>query len=173
MTTIESLTKKYSLKEDYSKEVDEILTTIFSEAKDVDLILMRGYTPGFNDGDPCTHRTSVAVQELDDEELHYNFGVYEYSEKEQTPEEFEEGVGDFFKNLRDKHSIRLPTTSFYEWYLGKCKTREKKEMWLVKHLLETASRIFEREWGTDWQAIIWRTGKDTYKVKREAYDCGY
>lgn len=47
------------------KMVNETLSVIFTEIPKLNLIRVRGHTPGFNDGDPCTHSQIVAVDVYD------------------------------------------------------------------------------------------------------------
>lgn len=56
-------------KEAAQKNVNEVLSAIFTEMPKLNLIRVQGYTPGFNDGDPCTHSQVVAVDVYDPDYL--------------------------------------------------------------------------------------------------------
>lgn len=57
--------------------IHEALTTIFAELPAVNIVAIRGYTPGFNDGDPCTHSQQVAVDIYDPEDIFYSLHDYD------------------------------------------------------------------------------------------------
>jgi hypothetical protein len=52
-----------------TKNVNEVLSVIFAEMPKLNLIRVRGSTPSFNDGDPCTHSQTVAVDVYDPDSL--------------------------------------------------------------------------------------------------------
>jgi hypothetical protein len=52
-------------KEAAQKNVNEVLSAIFAEMPKLNLIRVQGYTPSFNDGDPCNHSQTVAVDVYD------------------------------------------------------------------------------------------------------------
>lgn len=88
------------------KEIDEAISAIFEENPEIQNIYVVGTTPGFNDGEPCTHsqqfcfnareiqdeddNTHVLITELPDEESYDDFINYDhernYNENENQPE---------------------------------------------------------------------------------------
>lgn len=72
----------------YKDEFQEMLEAIFAAEENIQLIVFRGHTPSFNDGDPCRHDSNIAVlttDGLDDdaEILYYDL----YDEHEESSEE--------------------------------------------------------------------------------------
>lgn len=74
-----------SLVKGHSKEmIQDLFNELFTKYKNLDVVFIYGYTPGFNDGDPCYHRQYVEVDseeiterveeylDLLDEEVEYN-----------------------------------------------------------------------------------------------------
>lgn len=58
------------LKEEESKNFKSFLKELFLEYPEVKRLIWEGYTPSFNDGDPCTHSEELYInwteRELDD-----------------------------------------------------------------------------------------------------------
>lgn len=173
MTTIKELTERYATRPSYKKEVDEIFSTIFAECEDIDVIFFKGYTPGFNDGDPCYHSQVCAVQEYDVDDLFDDFEVGGVDE-EGNPY-LPKGIG-FNEDLVEKYGLRFPKKNCYSWDSNKPKlTPSQEKMREVYCLLSRGAVVdmLEREWGTDWKKLVYRTGKDTYAILTEEYYCGY
>ena len=57
-----------------TKTVNEVLQTVFAEMPKLRFVRLQGYTPSFNDGDPCTHSMRPPVVDVyDPDEMLYNF----------------------------------------------------------------------------------------------------
>lgn len=141
----------------------EGLAGAFSVNPDIKAILINGYTPGFNDGDPCTHTqySIIDPEELldhvrDSEEMIALLLGYEseeamdldLSEKGLDVEEVLEGLelGDFSYEV----------------------ARE------VDSHLEGLEDVLHEVMGTDWQIFAVRQADGSIKtVTNEYYDCGY
>ena len=75
MSKAEELAEKYKgLKEEHTRQgealLKEFFTELFNETEDLNLIKIVGYTPGFNDGDPCVHSqyvdTDDTIEDMED-----------------------------------------------------------------------------------------------------------
>jgi len=49
----------------YIDEFKELLEAVFAAEEKIQLIVFRGYTPSFNDGDPCRHSSGISVLTTD------------------------------------------------------------------------------------------------------------
>lgn len=141
----------------------DALAGAFAVESGIKAILINGYTPGFNDGDPCTH-TQYSVIEADELKDHVSgseemiafllgfeseAAMYsELNEKDLDTEEALEGLdlGDFPYEV----------------------TRE------VNSHLDGVEDVLHEVMGTDWQILAVRMADGSIKtMTNEYYDCGY
>ncbi len=76
-------------KETAQKNVNEILSLVFAEMPKLGRIRVRGYTPGFNDGDPCTHSQTLAVDVYDPNELYHDLHYGDEDEKREMEQQLQ------------------------------------------------------------------------------------
>ena len=72
MSTFEFYYRKYVETPDdtnWREECEKVVQSIFNALPDVGFIAITGWTPSFNDGDPCTHSQTVSVGPLGDDEM--------------------------------------------------------------------------------------------------------
>lgn len=139
------------------------LAGAFAVNPDIKAILINGYTPGFNDGDPCTHTqySIIDSEEIKDhvsdssEMIAFLLGFeseeamdIEIQEKDLDVDEVLEGLdlGDFPYEI----------------------SRE------VDSHLEGLEDVLHEVMGTDWQILAVRQADGSIKtMTNEYYDCGY
>ena len=80
--TPKSVEEMEARKELAQKNINETLSFIFAEMPKLKLIRVRGWTPSFNDGDPCTHSQCVAVDVYDPNDLFEEFFLEDENEFE-------------------------------------------------------------------------------------------
>lgn len=158
-------------REAVSSEINEVLSTVFRECPGVNLILMYGYTPGFNDGEPCTHSQSTVVDAYGfcEEETASTFlGTNKYDDEEMYEEEK--------KAFEEKYGVTLPSEGYHTWDFRdgeKTPTPEQEQQMRAHDLLNNMSDVFQSQYYTNWKLVIARTGEDTFVLDKDEYDCGW
>lgn len=138
---------KHTLIKDLAQEMKKI--------PGLNKIIVTGYTPGFNDGDPCVHCSTVYYNKT------WHFGEFsEYgidiSEFLGAPEEYQDGE----EELCDWEDINNVNTYSDE-------DSEKVDLYM-----EMLDDLIERIHYTDYLVYIDLTS-DEPTVKVEDYECGY
>lgn len=102
MPTIDEIkTRVKTMRAAYEAQVTELVTeavaALFESNPDVQCFGVRGYTPGFNDGDPCTHTQYATIQNEDGdmEEAPYGGDIYKFIDS--LSKEFEVVYGTDFE----------------------------------------------------------------------------
>lgn len=128
---------------------DEMVTgffeTLFAENKNLDVVLVYGYTPGFNDGDPCTH-TQYSV--YDAEEINDTFDFYDY-----FSDEDEDDVDEKTSKLNE----HLSTKDAYE----------------IESKIDSIEELLERVYDTNFYLCVLRKEDGSIEINTGDYDCGY
>lgn len=146
---------------------NQILTAAFAEIPALNFIRIQGYTPGFNDGDPCVHTQGVMVD------------IYD-------PDYLMESVVDY---ARDDAIVALLTSEKKLDYQERTWNRETGQyednplpedahaaaIVKVGRLLRDIEDDIYLLFNTDWQLDIVRdnTAEGGFRVSREDYECGY
>lgn len=141
----------------------ECLASAFKVNSDIKAILIKGYTPGFNDGEPCTHTQYTVIDGTDivesvsenDELSAFILGYDSYEEMEDDLEE---------KGLdRDEALANLELPGF-----GYQISRE------VDSGMESMNDVLEEVMGTNWCILaVLNDDGEVKTVVDEYYDCGY
>jgi hypothetical protein len=126
---------------------------LFSAFPDLNSISVSGYTPGWNDGDPCHHSqpdpylNGENVWERDGDDEDEGWGDEEEDEREEDEREEDEDA---------RSSTRL----------------SDKDFEAITHILEGMSDVLEKIFGTNWKLIFRRT-QNGIEFNRYNYDCGH
>lgn len=151
---IKSLLKQYEqVNKELNKQIEEngetfiqsLFQEIFDQHEGLNFVLIRGYTPGFNDGEPCTHSQNTFVGAND-------YGSYLDFEDYELYEEF--GVED--EDEPSKH-INSACTTLKE----------------AKAQIEAYDEIIERVFVTNFELKITKGEDGKVKVVEDEYWCGY
>jgi hypothetical protein len=139
-------------KEAYSnalkEAVDPTLNQISKEYGDqLDILTIVGYTPGFNDGEPCTHGSDWGFG--------YSF-LQDYGLEDSMEEWFEDEEGEIQEEL-------------IEELLNKKVDVPKEVNEFVSKVLDP---YFEEKLETDYRVTIFFEN-GTYRIEEDEYDCGY
>lgn len=139
---------------------------------EVSIIVIRGYTPSFNDGEPCEHSADywVNVKQIVDEELH-DYGDYGF----ELPEELVDGIEEERVWNRDKRDYdEFPEVAAANEALAKA----HGYVWappsqdVMKAIEQLLFEMAEEENGTNYYVTyLLEDGK--FVVKTGEYDCGY
>jgi len=138
-------------KEAYSvalkEAVDPTLDHIAKNCGELDVITIIGYTPGFNDGEPCTHGS------------YWGFGwgfLAGYGIEDYVEDYIEVDDEDLLEEKMDELLNKKVTVS-----------QEVEDF--VREVLDP---YFEEKLETDYRVhILFENG--TYKIEEHEYDCGY
>lgn len=141
----------------------DALAGAFSVNPGIKAILINGYTPGFNDGDPCTH-TQYSIIESDELKDHVRDSeemtalLLGFESEEAMDLELEE------KGLDVEDALDGLDLGDFEYDVY----RE------VDSHLEGIEDLLYEVMGTDWQILAVRMADGSIKtVTNEYYDCGY
>jgi len=133
-------------KEAAQKNVNEALSAIFAEIPSLDQIRVRGWTPGFNDGDPCTHHQEAAVGNYDP------WGNFEDCDEDDEDEERPKDEQDINDEAHPEHV-----------------TYEK-----AHKIVEALDDDFAILFNTNFELSISRSdAKLGFTIHSDDYDCGY
>lgn len=156
------------LKNEYEKSAKELssfiqnnkkvlLNSVCDELKKIsgmNKIVVKGYTPGFNDGEPCTHSSETYYNKR------YDFG--ELAEYEIY------GLAEFLNAPRNFIDEEL-----YEWEeINNVNTYSDEDEEKVQELCNILDYIIEQIYDTNYIVFVDLTLDEDF-IKVEDYDCGY
>lgn len=128
-------------------------------SKDVEFIVIQGYTPSFNDGDPCTFTYSVMVNDVTD---YVELGQHTTKYRGKTKEEVEAEGEDWDEYVQNDVSERMENIDYRK--MGK----------LVSDIFDPLHNLllenFDSEFGFE---IILIHNDGEFDIKVLSYDCGY
>lgn len=127
------------------KFMEELFQEVFSQHEGLDVIGIVGYTPSFNDGEPCTHS-------------HYIYTGAKLSYGDYI--DFVDEVGDFEEDFEYDEEDDDHINS-------KCPTLKE-----AKDQIEAYDEIIERVYGTNFRIVVKRTSNGV-EIAYEEYDPGY
>lgn len=130
----------------------EILKGLFKEA-DLDILLFIGYTPGFNDGDPCEHSSYTVT---DSEEIYENESMYDI-----TDYDYED----------HKYKAEIQSESFIINKTYNSKSYEERVV--HREELDLVNFIFDKLYHTNYQVEVYINKDDEIVVEQSEYYCGY
>ncbi len=116
-------------------------------------IIIKGYTPGFNDGDECTHSSQVYYDKRYDFSEIAEEGIYGLEEFLGAPEEF---IDELY-NWEEINNVN----TYDDSYEGK-----------INELTSLLDDIIEKTYFTDYIVYIDLT-TDEPTITHEDYECGY
>lgn len=127
------------------KFMEELFQEVFSQHEGLNVIGIVGYTPSFNDGEPCTHS-------------HYIYTGAKLSYGDYV--DFVEEVGNFEEDFEYNEEDNDHANS-------KCLTLGE-----AKDQIEAYDEIIERVYDTNFRIVVKRT-TDGVEIEHEEYDPGY
>lgn len=150
---IKSLLKQYEqvnkelnkqIKENGDEFIEALFQEIFDQHEGLNFVLIRGYTPDFNDGEPCTHSQTTFVGAND-------YGSYLDFEEYGLYEEFGVEEGETENHINKD-----------------CKTLKE-----AKAQIEAYDEIIERVFITNFDLKVIKGGDGKVRVVEDEYWCGY
>ena len=119
-------------------------------------IIVKGYTPRFNDGDACTHSSEVYYNKGYDFQELAEYEIYGLAEFLGAPEEF----------VDEEEEL-------YNWdEISNVNTYDDADQSRINELTTLLDYILEEVYYTDYIVYIDLT-QDEPVIKHEDYDCGY
>lgn len=134
---------KALVKSDGKAMVKGFFETLFAEHKDLEMVLVYGYTPGFNDGDPCTHNQ---YSTLDADEINDTVDLWDLLE-------IEDETGDELEEINSKLS--------------------HEESNKIENKIDSIDDLLERVYYTDFYVFARRLEDGTIEIDSGDYECGY
>ncbi len=124
-------------------------------------MVIRGWTPGFNDGEPCTHGQETGV--ITKFKAYGGPLEYLHEEMDDDPE-----VG-LFTHL----GIPVPDGVIKQVPIAKYGEETPTEVDQVQGLLSGMEPIISSAYFTNFQLNVYRNDAGVVKVDESEYDCGY
>jgi len=135
----------HQIKENGEEVVKEVFKSIFDEHEGLNVVGIVGWTPEFNDGEPCEHTQSTFVGRT--------WGSANYIDFEDEPGNFEE---DFELQENGTHLN------------SNCTTLDK-----AFEQIKAYEELIQRVYYTDFRLVIKREEGGGVVIHSEEYDCGY
>ena len=132
---------------------------IFDEFPSLNRVVVQGYTPGFNDGDPCTHSQQTFVGL-------YDFSDFHESDEDDSPVEY---VAELSENYRECYRLREGADGFL--FNTDLSTEDLNS---VREAFDAFGAAIEDLYETDF-TLTWTRSKDDGKISfdHDHYECGY
>jgi hypothetical protein len=166
--------KAEQAKEQLIKDGKEIfklyVSAVFAENPDLKAVVVQGWTPGFNDGDACTHSMDVMVSQDEFADNGYDEGEDEEDEGE---EEEEAEDADEASKLEDDPDVSDDYEDDNISRLGYSNSKlSKKKAEEITKQFQSFDDILEDIHGTNWRLAIVRQKNGKPKIHKSHYDCG-
>ena len=132
---------------------------IFDEFPGLNRVIVQGYTPGFNDGDPCTHSHEVYVGINGFSNLNEGDGALRYIDRDENPD-LDWGERYVLKDGADGFLFNTDLTL--------------EEIASVEDAFNAFGEAIEDLYTTDF-TLTWVRSKDDGKISfsHDDYECGY
>lgn len=152
MSNIKQLLKQYEevnaelnkqIEENGDKFIQELFQDIFDDNKGLNLVIVRGHTPSFNDGEPCTHSQETLI-------ARNSYGKYLDYQDYGLEDDFEEGCEEgqhVNSSCESLDTVYKSVTAFDE--------------------------IIERVYDTNFEIKVSLDENGKVIVEHDYYDCGY
>lgn len=154
------------LKQDSEEELKVVFADIFAKHPGLKAFAYVGYTPGFNDGDPCYH---IGYSYVGDFHLAtYNYS-YRNGERYWTADCYEEtGWGELESYFLSEDADLDNTDGPLDFVNKDCATIEQ-----ASSDVEELSDIIELVYGTDYLIKVSLNEDGQVVVEHDYYECGY
>jgi len=151
--------------------VEPFFESFFEKFPHIPAVCMQGYTPSFNDGDPCEHGQVECVSERWVEEIEYDPETWGDIKNSAIRAILEAEYG-----APESDDQEIPQSVYPEWGTPEREVFDRLEYEKygeARELLSGLSDVFESAFGTNWTVNVTRNSDGTVNVDREYYDCGY
>ena len=132
--------------------LDSVIKNIYSEYLEPNNILLvnfTGYTPGFNDGDPCSHSSDFVMIEKFPDEVKTSADIKDFIAENDGTYAYEDSEATLFKSKSKQYSaVSLILSNFDE-------------------------RVLEFLYSTNYSFTVWKDFEGEIRYKYDDYDCGH
>jgi len=155
--------KRYEQQKEVSAKLAEDLKQLFVDVPSLEKIVIKAYTPGFNDGDPCTHNQCDPCFYIKNSD--WITSLAKEDEEEEDDDEDEDYEDDWqLDSLLGKYSSKK----------NKIPSDVAAKLKHVDSLLIGAEDLFQEMFGTNWELIFTLNAKKKQvEVEHNEYDCGH
>lgn len=154
--SLADLKAKYA-EPDYSAQVEEIFNGVFNSVDGVDFIAIVGTTPGFNDGDACTHSHETLVNTV---------GSDCVWSQVQHAFDMELGFDEDQIQYASEYSLENRRDEFTEHELSLMESVVFLDSFGVSHILNG-------QYGTDWALYVTRDEEGNLNIQQTEYHDEY
>lgn len=163
-TFIEVTNKIKELEAQYKKAVNDAAAEVTAEIlkSGIPFIVILGWTPGFNDGEPCEHSTDYmySFDQLEDHGIELDF----------LSDDVQEELNDVPawrapQEVKDAYDSDFNKISGYDFRI-----RNKDVESAIDNVLIPA---FDNAYGTNYKITIWRDSDGVVHLEQDDYECGY
>lgn len=159
--------KRFEEQKEVSEKLATEMATLFIEVPDLKKIVLKAYTPGFNDGDPCTHSQCEASFYIENSDW-----IASQFKAEDSSEDEDEEDDDYDEDFEDENYYYSELTSSYN--KNKIPKDVAAKLKVVNSLLNKADDLFETMFGTNWELIFTLDPKkQQVEVEHNEYYCGH
>lgn len=164
----EEMVKAYAPKvrplDEVKTELAEALQLVFDANRPLGLefIMLRGYTPGFNDGDPCYHSTTC-------------YAVFEGDNAQYTLEDFGENGWDVPELLAGRlQKDGAPPMGWREMLAYQEESGQRHPINVIEYFMGQGrmANMLERIYDTNFQLAIYTSPEGQVTVDHQEYCCG-
>lgn len=163
--TIDDFYAKYGVREvreqSYQDEFRELMEAVFAADDRIVMVAFKGYTPGFNDGDPCYHSGDYAIFTTEGMTSYDEMIWHDVEEDATDSSRPEDAV--LINNLLGM-DLHKPISSHAIDMTPKLDKKIKMTI--------AGQDLVENIWETNYYVKVVRSGSGV-KIESESYYCGY
>lgn len=134
--------------------LSEIFKELFDKHQGLRKIVYQGYTPSFNDGEPCEHSSQGSVCNV--YWRTYSFGPY------LSGDDLAEQYEDFFELDSDKETQHIEHSNIA------C-----VDLSAAEQDVNALTEVIDIVYGTNYQVLITLEDDGSVTIESDEYDCGY
>ena len=169
---MEMLNRMIKAHEEYKQamkdiEINKFFEEFFEKFPHVHAVIIQGFTPRFNDGDPCYHSQEVMMNCGDLIGSGYIYRGDTLGELDPVARAIVEGELGISGDDTLSPDVLYPERNNPEWeaYIEKYSEAHKT--------MEDMKEVFEFIYDTDFEIKVIRHADGAITVSKEGYDCGY
>ena len=159
--------RKHLSKQNVRQDLEAFFKCAFASVSDLQFIMLRGYTPFFNDGDPCYHRQDASCGAALGDYLHDEIYDQMYDDfgwdGDGSPKDWDDEAWQHFTDCLGHSSEQVDWKKIFDKRKGNFSDHKK-----VLSILDLLENECERVWGTNF--IIWVFPNEDGSVRIEHDD---
>lgn len=148
------------LKQSAKDNLKEVFKELFDKHEGLRAVVFQGYTPSFNDGEPCEHSSSVSIGQASYRKSWRNDGTHYLSSDDDI--EGYENYEEFFEVEYDEEEQTFSSIN------SNCKNMKE-----AYSDLQALAEIIDMVYHTNFEVFIKLEEDGSVSITDEEYDCGY